>query len=71
MPPYARILGFKKADRGLLREIKEKAEIPLITKAADYQKLLDETARKNSGRTCLPPTCMKRSAHKKRDYFCK
>lgn len=46
VPPYARILGFKKADRGLLREIKEKAEIPLITKAADYQKLLDETARK-------------------------
>ena len=44
-PPYARILGFKKADRGLLREIKEKAEIPLITKAADYQKLLGETAR--------------------------
>lgn len=44
--PYARILGFKKADSSLLREIKAKAEIPIITKAADYQKLLDEQAQR-------------------------
>ena len=35
-PTYARILGFKKDAAPLLREIKEKSSIPLITKAADF-----------------------------------
>jgi len=35
-PTYARILGFRKDTAPLLREIKERASIPLITKAADY-----------------------------------
>ena len=33
-PAYARILGFKKSAAPLLKEIKEKASIPLISKAA-------------------------------------
>lgn len=39
--PYARILGFKKTAVPLLSEIKKNASIPLISKLADAQKLLD------------------------------
>lgn len=37
---YARILGFRKNAGGLLKEIKANADMTLITKAADYGKLL-------------------------------
>ncbi len=36
VPTYARILGFKKEAAPLLRAIKERASIPIITKAADF-----------------------------------
>ena len=36
LPTHARILGFRKDAAPLLRAIKERASIPLITKAADY-----------------------------------
>jgi len=35
-PSYARILGFRKDAAPLLRAVKERAAIPLITKAADF-----------------------------------
>ena len=35
-PTYARILGFKKKAAPLLRAIKERSSLPLITKAADF-----------------------------------
>ena len=35
---YARVLGFRRDAQGLLRAIKENASIPLVTKAADYDR---------------------------------
>ena len=40
--PYARVLGFRKTAAPLLSAIKENSEIPLITKLADAEKVLDE-----------------------------
>ena len=37
-PTYARVLGFKRDAQPLLRAIKENAAIPLVTKAADYNR---------------------------------
>ncbi len=37
-PQYFRILGFTKQGQQLLRQIKAKADIPIITKVADYYK---------------------------------
>ncbi|MGI6161995.1 MAG: nucleotidyltransferase family protein [Christensenellales bacterium] len=39
-PVYARLLGFKRAAAPLLKSIKDAASIPILTKAADYNKLL-------------------------------
>ena len=37
-PSYARVLGFRRDAQGLLRAIKENSSIPLVTKAADYDR---------------------------------
>ena len=37
-PSYARVLGFRRDAQGLLRAIKEESSIPLVTKAADYDR---------------------------------
>lgn len=42
--PYARILGFRKGSEPLLSAIKEKSSIPLVSKLADAEDLLDPTA---------------------------
>lgn len=42
--PYARVLGFKKEAAPLLTAIKENASIPLVTKLADADKILDKDA---------------------------
>lgn len=42
--PYARVLGFRKNSSALLGAIKEQSRIPLVTKLADAEKLLDEEA---------------------------
>ena len=42
--PYARVLGFKKSSATLLTKIKERASIPLVTKLADAEELLDKAA---------------------------
>ncbi len=42
--PYVRILGFRKASAGLLKEIANSSSIPLITKLADAQTFLSEEA---------------------------
>lgn len=44
--PYARILGFRKESSELLKEIKKKGNIPLISKLADSKDLLDTVAMK-------------------------
>lgn len=41
---YARVLGFRKDAEGLLTAIKENACIPLLTKLADAEQVLDETS---------------------------
>ena len=38
LPSYARVLGFRKSAAPLLHEIKKHGDIPLITKAADYNR---------------------------------
>lgn len=43
--PYARVLGFRKIASPLLSEIKEHSAIPLLTKLADADELLDKSAR--------------------------
>lgn len=40
--PYARVLGFRKSAEPLLSAIKKQSAIPLITKAADAEKVLSE-----------------------------
>ena len=42
--PYARLLAMKKSASPLMKELKEHATIPVITKPADARKTLDETA---------------------------
>lgn len=42
---YARVLGFRKMSSSLLSEIKEHSAIPLLTKLADADELLDKSAR--------------------------
>lgn len=42
--PYVRVLGFRKSAGPLLKEIKKHGKIPMITKLADAEKLLDENA---------------------------
>lgn len=42
--PYARVLGFRKESTELLGAIKEHSSIPLITKLADAENVLDEDA---------------------------
>ena len=43
--PYARVLGFRRESSTLLKEIKDSSSIPLITKLADVNSLLDESGR--------------------------
>ena len=43
--PYARVLGFCRESSTLLKEIKDSSSIPLITKLADANSLLDESGR--------------------------
>ena len=40
--PYARVLGFRRDSSSLLKEIKEKSSVPLLTKAADATNYLSE-----------------------------
>ncbi len=42
--PYARLLAMKKSASPLMKEIKEHAQIPVITKPAEARKVLDEDA---------------------------
>lgn len=42
--PYARVLGFRRPSAALMKEIKQNADLPLITKTADAQSLLDAAA---------------------------
>jgi len=42
--PYARLLAMKKSASPLMKEMKVKAQIPVITKAADAKKVLSENA---------------------------
>nr|WP_295277114.1 nucleotidyltransferase family protein [uncultured Blautia sp.] len=39
--PYARVLGFRKSSASLLREIKKRGCIPLLTKLSDASKILE------------------------------
>lgn len=43
-PSYVRLLGFRKDHSAFLRTMQKKSRIPIITKAADYQKQLSPSA---------------------------
>lgn len=43
-PMYVRLLGFKKESSAFLRTLQNNSTIPIITKAADYKKLLPKEA---------------------------
>lgn len=43
-PAYVRLLGFKKESSSFLRTLQKNSDIPIITKAADYRKLLPKEA---------------------------
>ncbi len=43
-PAYVRLLGFKKESSGFLRTLQKNSAIPIITKSADYRKLLPKEA---------------------------
>ena len=43
---YAKVLGFRKDSAPLLKEIKAKSSIPLLTKPADAEKILSEEGMK-------------------------
>ena len=43
-PAYVRLLGFKKESSFFLRILQKNSDIPIITKAADYKKLLPKEA---------------------------
>lgn len=45
-PGYVRLLGFRKESSSLLRRLQDSSRIPVITKAADYRKMLPEDCRK-------------------------
>lgn len=45
-PGYVRLLGFRKESSSLLRMLQDSSRIPVITKAADYRKMLPEDCRK-------------------------
>ncbi|MBO4893288.1 MAG: nucleotidyltransferase family protein [Clostridia bacterium] len=45
LPPYIRVLGFNERGRELMRSLREKAELPIVTKYADVKKL-DERAQR-------------------------
>lgn len=51
--PYARVLGFKKDSTPLLKEIKKKSSIPLVTKLADAPAVLDSNGIKLLNETCF------------------
>lgn len=44
--PFARVLGFRKESSPLLKEIKKRSSIPLITKASDTPSLLNKEGEK-------------------------
>lgn len=43
-PAYVRLLGFKKESSAFLRTLQKNSTIPILTKAADYRKLLPKEA---------------------------
>ena len=44
--PYSRVLGFRKESSPLLKEIKKNSTLPVLTKLADSDALLDETGKR-------------------------
>ena len=69
LPTYARVLGFRKSAAPLLHEIKKGTAIPLITKAADYDRsdplfALDLRAQDLWSLGCTSPA----SRHAGRDF---
>ena len=45
LPPYIKVLGFNERGRELMRDLREKADLPIITKYSDSKKL-DERGKR-------------------------
>ena len=57
--PFARVLGFRRESSELLSRIKQHSRIPLITKLADAQNLLDSEGNQILSETVFLPIYMK------------
>ena len=64
--PFARVLGFRKESSELLSRIKQHSRIPLITKLADAQNLLDSEGNQILSETVFLPIYMKTSVSENR-----
>jgi len=51
MPPYIKVLAFNETGRSLLRRMKTMSRLPIITKPADSEKVLQASGDELSGRT--------------------
>lgn len=70
-PPYLRVLGFNSRGRAVLREMKEKAVLPVLTKAAHIQTLGEDARRLfalESRATDLYALCLERPWPCGREY---
>ena len=65
---YARILGFRKDSLPLLHSLKEKAEIPLVAKAADAAALLSPNAMKLFSLECRAAALYRQAVYRRSGY---
>ena len=65
--PYARVLGFRKESSPLLKEIKKSSVLPMLTKLADADALLDESGKRLLSETTAASNLYEKLLCKKND----
>ena len=65
--PYARVLGFRKESGPLLKEIKKNSVLPMLTKLADADALLDESGKRLLSETTAASNLYEKLLCKKND----
>ena len=65
--PYARVLGFRKESSPLLKEIKKNSALPMLTKLADADALLDESGKRLLSETTAASNLYEKLLCKKND----
>lgn len=67
-PPYIRVLGLNLRGRELLKLMKKKASVPIVTKAAQYRRLLDDVGSAIFEKDIIAAD-IRRLACRNRSYF--